>query len=1140
MPVPHKTHKPILAQALSLDAFSSSSQTAVSTEAEASSELWEELCRRGRNASPKLGIAVEWPEDGRLPEIKSRKSLVIWVKRSESSSADKRGSLLFLPSHLFPPYTSGPLNVRIHLHEPIPLTLAILQQVESDVHEPEFDVSSTEILREGETISPSSSSTYRILLLEPVQQGFLTSTTKVILSTTPFIPSLAETDPSDEVSHASRLSLEDFDPDAFLSSSLSMSYANLDGDDGFADDLYSSTSGSLTPRPMDRRPFSPPVPVQDVLGDEEERGGTRFTAVRVYGKGDKEDICWVGVGGLGRAGIFDGDWVLIKSADEKDGSSGRLIRVQAWERLDEFLDEVGENPILLPPSIHRFLSLSTSPGVRLFPTTFGARQPTLPTAKSVTISRIATAEGVDKRYERSWLAGLKRHFSRKSHKGKEKEQEECQIVRRGDIFSVPVWSGKPVQEGEEEEEPEDDQFHPTLSPLPTALVYFVVSALSYEPLVPVEQDFRSSVSSKARAGELGCWVDVDGEETTVVLSAVERVKVGSRDGDRSWHGIQRIPKPFSAGSSSKLSDILRSSLVPSAVSWMSQVSILAKGARGAGKSSMIRSIAEELGFNVVLVECYDIVGDSATVTEGSIQAQLEKAKSCAPAVVLMNHIEALSRSSESAASGRIKVLEDAMKYLRKASLEAGWPVVVVGTTADADAVPAEILGCFKQDITISAPTEAERLAIARNVFDGAILASDVDLKKVATQTAALQAGDIVSLAYKAQDLALRRGQSTSMATTQELRLAGLTVTAADISAALGDARSSYSDSIGAPKIPNVSWDDVGGLASVKSDILDTIQLPLEHPELFAEGLKKRSGILLYGPPGTGKTLLAKAVATSCSLNFFSVKGPELLNMYIGESEANVRRVFQRARDAQPCVIFMDELDSVAPKRGNQGDSGGVMDRIVSQLLAELDGMSDGRGGQGVYVMAATNRPDLLDPALLRPGRFDRMLYLGVPDSHQAQYNILQALTRKFQLDDRLDLMDIAEACPFNYTGADLYALSSDAMLRAMTRKAEGVDAKIGEFATAVTSSADEPVAALLNTSPAPHDFPYPLTPQYYLSTMAEPEDIEVRVSKEDFMVALEKLVPSVSRSEMDHYERVQREFKGFEIGNGNQVANGHA
>jgi peroxin-6 len=204
--------------------------------------------------------------------------------------------------------------------------------------------------------------------------------------------------------------------------------------------------------------------------------------------------------------------------------------------------------------------------------------------------------------------------------------------------------------------------------------------------------------------------------------------------------------------------------------------------------------------------------------------------------------------------------------------------------------------------------------------------------------------------------------------SSSVRHLGLPLTHADFEIALDKARSSLADAIGAPKIPNVSWDDVGGLSEVKADILDTIQLPLERPELFAEGLKKRSGILLYGPPGTGKTLLAKAVATSCSLNFFSVKGPELLNMYIGESEANVRRVFQKARDAQPCVIFMDELDSIAPKRGNQGDSGGVMDRIVSQLLAELDGMSGGKQGAGVFVMAATNRPDLLDPALLRPGR----------------------------------------------------------------------------------------------------------------------------------------------------------------------------
>jgi len=174
-------------------------------------------------------------------------------------------------------------------------------------------------------------------------------------------------------------------------------------------------------------------------------------------------------------------------------------------------------------------------------------------------------------------------------------------------------------------------------------------------------------------------------------------------------------------------------------------------------------------------------------------------------------------------------------------------------------------------------------------------------------------------------------------------------------------------------------------------------------------------------------------------------------MYIGESEANVRRVFQRARDARPCVVFFDELDSVAPKRGAHGDSGGVMDRIVSQLLAELDGIASsssaaGGGGSGdgdVFVIGATNRPDLLDPALLRPGRFDRLLYLGVSDTDEGQLRILEALTRKFRLDPALDLSRVASACPFNFTGADFYALCADALLKAMSRKAQEIDARIG-------------------------------------------------------------------------------------------------
>lgn len=256
---------------------------------------------------------------------------------------------------------------------------------------------------------------------------------------------------------------------------------------------------------------------------------------------------------------------------------------------------------------------------------------------------------------------------------------------------------------------------------------------------------------------------------------------------------------------------------------------------------------------------------------------------------------------------------------------------------------------------------------------------------------------------------------------------------------------------------------------------------------------------MYGPPGTGKTLLAKAVATSFSLNFFSVKGPELLNMYIGESEANVRRVFQRARDARPCVVFFDELDSVAPRRGNQADSAGVMDRIVSQLLAELDGMSDSPGDSGVFVIGATNRPDLLDPALLRPGRFDKMLYLGVSQTHEQQVNIIRALTRKFTLSEDTDLYAVAETCPFTFTGADFYALCSDAQLKAMTRAAEKVNEKISRY-------------------------PKKVSTQWWFDHVATPEDLAWQVEMQDFMAARKELVPSVSAQEQETYRRLQSQF----------------
>lgn len=321
---------------------------------------------------------------------------------------------------------------------------------------------------------------------------------------------------------------------------------------------------------------------------------------------------------------------------------------------------------------------------------------------------------------------------------------------------------------------------------------------------------------------------------------------------------------------------------------------------------------------------------------------------------------------------------------------------------------------------------------------------------------------------------------------------------ADVRSGLGMVHKQAMESaVGAPDIPNVKWEDIGGMEAIRTEILDTISLPLEHPELFA-GARRRSGVLLYGPPGTGKTLIAKAVATECGLAFLSVKGPELLNMYVGESERNVRQVFAKARAAAPCVIFMDELDSLAPRRGMGSDSGGVMDRIVSQLLAELDGAGSGAGSPLVFVIGATNRPDLLDSSLLRPGRFDRLLYCGTMATPQAHAQVLRALTRKFHLHNDVDLLAVAQRVPPNFTGADAYALCSAAWSAAVRRV-------IGECEALVRDG--ETLEQLLERAP---------------------ELSRVVVSARDFDSV--SIVPSVSEQEMAYYEGLRAQFQATNKG----------
>lgn len=776
-----------------------------------------------------------------------------------------------------------------------------------------------------------------------------------------------------------------------------------------------------------------------------------------------------------------------------------------------------------------------------------------PVAKEVTFSKLSTPLGTDRAMIHGFPLELKRYFG-----------ESQRIVKTGDLIGIPIDEnlGRAVYQAPGDDDTELEELlgaerQASSRGTPRANVaWFRVSGTS------------SNVNKEDDSGDNEIWggaMIVKAGITRAAQAGLEQgrlaptlqsswqyyfgMKQPPADANAfTWNEISASQARFTSPLRRRLRELLSVATSPQALHLrLPPLAILIISTqRHIGKATTATNACYDIGLHTFTIDSYDIVAEGGVDNqdqklEAFLSVRADKAMTCGAenTALLIRHIEVLE------AQRMVKALKDIVAGCR----------VLVATTTEIDKVPEGVRSLFTHELEMSAPDEAEREGLLREMIhdSGLPVSTSVDLSAVALKTAALVAGDLVDVVDRAlvasqerlDKLALQSSDllppGSGKVTIRDIQLAGgdaaTSIMKADFDAAVDAARKNFADAIGAPKIPNVGWDDVGGLSNVKDAVMETIQLPLERPELFAKGMKKRSGILFYGPPGTGKTLLAKAIATEFSLNFFSVKGPELLNMYIGESEANVRRVFQRARDARPCVVFFDELDSVAPKRGNQGDSGGVMDRIVSQLLAELDGMSGGDdgGGGGVFVIGATNRPDLLDQALLRPGRFDKMLYLGVSDTHDKQLTILEALTRKyvdpslhslflsslsladlcllhrFALHHSLSLAAVAASLPFTYTGADLYALCSDAMLKAITRSASAVDAQI----QALNARRD----------PAATDAAPPITTAYFFDHLARPEDTAVVVEEADFLAARDELVPSVSAKELEHYDGVRRSFE---------------
>ncbi|EEH04713.1 peroxisomal biogenesis factor 6 [Histoplasma capsulatum G186AR] len=780
---------------------------------------------------------------------------------------------------------------------------------------------------------------------------------------------------------------------------------------------------------------------------------------------------------------------------------------------------------LSPISVHGYQQASSRPGVQLKSSSL--KMP--PVAKEVTLLKISTPLSMDRSLQPALFAGLKRYFESKQR-----------LVKSGDLIGISVDEelGKTIYSSTKSPdvgEDEDVAVQLGLSPDPQSrsqngLRKVGVAWFRVSQVVPAHVEGLENSSDDERWGRVAV-IDTSSTRMVQAGSEISPVPGTLHNGWEYWLGVKPLPKPnnetrkphlfvsakpkiFAPSVQKRLRDLISTSTSSRAIQLGMKpvVVLLTSTQRAIGKSTVAYRACAEVGLHTFAIDSYDILAEGGAnggdvKTEAFLKARADRAFTCGTqcTALLIQHIDVLT------ADRMVTAMKDIVADAR----------VMIATTTDIEKVPEGIRSLFTHEFEMAAPDEKEREGILRNVIhdQGIKISADVDLASVAVKTAALVAGDLVDVverAVAAKSLRLQKLAEDATTFDESLKVtvrdvqtaggdAARCVTKEDFDAAVDAARKNFADAIGAPKIPNVSWDDVGGLTNVKDAVMETIQLPLERPELFAKGMKKRSGILFYGPPGTGKTLLAKAIATEFSLNFFSVKGPELLNMYIGESEANVRRVFQRARDARPCVVFFDELDSVAPKRGNQGDSGGVMDRIVSQLLAELDGMSAGdENGGGVFVIGATNRPDLLDAALLRPGRFDKMLYLGVSDTHEKQVTILEALTRKFNLHPDLSLRRIAEQLPFTYTGADLYALCSDAMLKAITRQATAVDEKIKALPGG------------------------PVTTAYFFDHLATPEDIAVMVTEQDFIAAKAELVASVSAKELEHFERVRRTFESVD------------
>lgn len=524
--------------------------------------------------------------------------------------------------------------------------------------------------------------------------------------------------------------------------------------------------------------------------------------------------------------------------------------------------------------------------------------------------------------------------------------------------------------------------------------------------------------------------------------------------------------------------------------------VLLFGPPGSGKTLIARAVANETGAFFFLINGPEIMSKMAGEAEANLRKAFEEAEKNAPAIIFIDELDSIAPKREKT-GGEVEKRVVSQLLTLMDGLKGRGSVIVIAATNRPNSIDAALrrFGRFDREIDIGVPDEIGRMEVLRIHTRNMKLAEDVDLAQVAKETHGYVGADVAALCTEAALQCIREKMDIidiEEDTIDAEVLDAMAVTNDHFRFAMGSTNpSSLRETV--VEVPNVTWDDIGGLEQTKKELQELILYPIEHPEKFHKfGMQPSKGVLFYGPPGCGKTLMAKAVANECSSNFISVKGPELLTMWFGQSEENVREVFDKARGAAPCVLFFDELDSIGSARGtSQGDAGGAGDRVMNQLLTEMDGVG---AKKNVFFIGATNRPDILDEALIRPGRLDQLIYIPLPDA-PSRSSIFKAVLRKTPLAPNISLEFMASLTE-GFSGADLTELCQRATKSAIRESIE----------------AEEQRKALMKDNPDGEN------------EMMEIDDPVPVLTRKHFEEALASARTSVTNYDLDRFEQFRKKF----------------